>query len=84
MVANLASCQHCGKQVMKGAMRCPSCGKILKTAEEQLASVERYRESQKTSPIGAIVKIIILVVIIGIGYKYQAEIIEFVQGVMGK
>ncbi|MEE9615069.1 MAG: hypothetical protein V3W31_09025 [Thermodesulfobacteriota bacterium] len=85
MSTGMESCPFCGNTIMKGAMRCPGCGKILKTAEEQEASYRRLKESQKKS---SLVTVLTYLAVIGalaaVGVRYQKEILEFIEGVLGK
>jgi len=54
------SCPHCGKTVIRGAMRCLGCGKILKTAEEQAVSIEKLRKSVKKNSWKGMIRVILL------------------------
>lgn len=70
-------CPHCGQTVIKGAMRCLSCGKILKTAEEQAASIERLKKSKKKLPLKSILKFVFfIIVILVLYYVFSEEIAE--------
>ena len=79
-------CPYCGRQVIKGAMKCLGCGKILKTAEEQQASIRKYAESQQDSFFGRAVKIVIFILLLAaIWYaysNYQTEISSFIEGLL--
>lgn len=75
-MSELINCPHCGQEIMKGAMRCPSCSKILKTAEEQLASVERASQKEDQSIVGPIIKWTVIIVIIAAAYRYKDELLE--------
>jgi uncharacterized membrane protein YvbJ len=79
------TCPNCGQKILKGAMRCVGCGKILKTPEEQLASIQKLKESKKRFDIARLLKIIVLLLAIGIIYYYfSAQIIEFINGILRK
>lgn len=66
-------------------MRCIGCGKILKSAEEQLASIEKLKETQKKSYIGSIIKFIFLILAIGVVYYFfSEEIVEFINNFLNK
>ncbi len=79
------NCPHCSQKVLKGAMRCTSCGKILKSPEEQLASIKKYKESKKKFNTGKLIKFIIFLLAAGIIYHYYSEeIIEFISNILGK
>jgi len=80
MAAGFSACPYCGKKVLKGALRCPGCGKILKTSEEQAESIRRFKEAQKRSGRGGfIVFLIIIAVLIAAGFRYKEEIIALVR-----
>ena len=85
MTIQMEACPHCGREIMKHAMRCPGCGKVLKTAKEQDASYRRLKESQKSSGLGKIIKFIVIVgVIAAVAYNFQDEILELVEGFLKK
>lgn len=67
------SCPFCGQNILKGAMRCLSCGKMLKTPEEQKASIEHLKTSQKRFKTANVIRITILLIIIGLVYYFFAE-----------
>lgn len=75
-------CPYCGRQVIKGAMKCLGCGKILKTAEEQQASIQKYTKSQQGSFFGKVVKIVIFILLLAAIWhaynNYQVEILSFI------
>ena len=79
-------CPYCGRQVIKGAMKCLGCGKILKTAEEQQASIQRYTESQQGGFFSRVVKIVIFILVLAAAWyahkKYQTEILSFIKGLL--
>jgi uncharacterized membrane protein YvbJ len=77
MAISYDSCPHCGQTVIKGAMRCLGCGKILKTAEEQAASIERLKKSKKKMQFMSIVKFVLfIIVIIVLYYVFSEEITD--------
>ncbi len=85
MSVNFDTCPSCGQRVLKGAMRCPKCGKILKSPEEQLASIQKLKESKKTFDIGKLLKFIILLLAIGIIYYFFSdEIVELISNILSK
>jgi uncharacterized membrane protein YvbJ len=73
MAISYDSCPHCGKTVIKGAMRCLGCGKILKTAEEQAASIERLKQSKKKMQFMGIVKFVLFIIVILVLYYVFSE-----------
>jgi len=79
MAIRYDNCPHCGQTIIKGAMRCLSCGKILKTAEEQAASIERLKKSKKQMPLKGILKFIFFIIsIIVLYFIFSDEISEFI------
>jgi len=44
--SQLELCMYCGATILRGAMRCVSCGKILKTPEEQSAAIRDIMKRQ--------------------------------------
>ncbi len=79
------TCPHCGQRVLKGAMRCTGCGKILKSPEEQLASIKKFKESKKRFNTGKLLKFIIFLLAAGIIYHYYSEeIIEFIRNIFAQ
>jgi len=71
--ADYDSCPYCGQKVLMGAMRCLKCGKILKTPEEQMSSIQQFKESGKGFKTGRYLKIIFLLFAIGIIYLFFAD-----------
>jgi uncharacterized UPF0160 family protein len=58
---------------MKGAMRCVSCGNMLKTPEEQSESIKKLESFQKRSAIKKFVKFIVFLSAAGLVYYYYDE-----------
>ena len=79
-------CPYCGRQIIKGAMKCPGCGKTLKTAEEQQASIQKYAESQQVGFFGRMVKIVIFILLLAAAWhaysNYRVEILAFINGLL--
>jgi hypothetical protein len=68
-----------------GAMRCVGCGKILKTPEEQAASIQKLKESKKSFNIGRFIRFIILILVIAtIYYFFSEDIIELINNILDK
>lgn len=88
MNANFEACPYCGKKIMKGAMRCMACGKILKTAEEQQASIERYKQAKQTDWFSKFVKFIffifILITAAVVFTRYGDSLTEFIKQFLHK
>ena len=47
MSYKIENCPYCHQKMIKGAMRCVACGKILQTPEEQIATIEKLQSKQK-------------------------------------
>ncbi len=85
MSLDFDTCPHCGQRVLKGALRCKSCGKILKSPEEQLASIKKLKESKKGFNTGKLLKFIIFLLAIGIIYYFFSDqIVELISNILGK
>jgi len=69
---NFVNCPYCQKTVIKGAMRCVACGKILQTPEEQIATIEKLQTKQKFN-IKRLVNCSVMIVILGVLYYYFSE-----------
>ena len=83
--ANYDNCSYCGQRILRGAMRCMKCGRILKTPEEQIASIQKLRESKKSFNTDKLIKFIILLFAIGLVYYFFSEqIIEFLHKAFSK
>ena len=82
------SCPHCGKPIIKGAMRCMGCGKILKTAAEQQRSIDRYKETQETSFFAKLFKFFffaVVILVLAVAYKlFGNEIRHFISAFVKK
>ena len=82
-------CPYCGRRIIKGAMKCMGCGKILKTAAEQQASIDRYTKSQQGGGFfGKMIKVLIFLLVIAAAWyayrNYRVEILSFINGLMKK
>jgi len=78
-------CPFCGQKIIKGAMRCVKCRKILKTPEEQLASIQKVKESKKGFNIAKLMKFIIWLLAFGIIYYFFSDrIVELIRNVLNK
>ena len=85
MAIQYDKCPGCGATVIKGAMRCTSCGANLISAEEKEERIKRYKESQKKSPVGSIIKFVLFLIAAGVvWYFFSDEIIGFVRGLLNR
>ncbi len=76
-------CPYCGQKVLKGAMRCLQCGKIQKTPEEQLASIQMLKESKKSFDTKKLLKFILFIFAVSIIYYFfSEEIIEIIRKIL--
>ncbi len=78
-------CPHCGGKILKGAMKCTGCGLILKTREEQIASIRNYRKSKKRFNVqGFLEKAIIFGALGYLIYHFSDHISEFFRSFLQK
>ena len=78
-------CAYCGNNILRGAMRCVSCGKILKTPEEQSAAIRTIEKSQNSFKFRKILKLIVFLVSSGTVYFfYSEEITAFIAKLLAK
>lgn len=83
MSAEFDKCPHCGQKVVKGAMRCARCGRLLITPEEQLERIERLKKSRKDFRAGGILKLLVfLAALAAAWYFFSDRITEFVRGLL--
>ena len=66
-------CPYCGQQVLKGALRCVQCNKILQTAQEREVLIQKFKESKKSYGIRKLLKFIILLIAFGIIYFFFSD-----------
>ena len=66
------NCPYCSKTVIKGAMRCVACGKILQTPEEQIATIEKLQSKPKFN-IKRFLNCTVMIIIIGVLYYYFSD-----------
>jgi hypothetical protein len=79
------NCPYCGQKVLKGALKCLGCNKILQTPEEREALIEKYKKPQKKSGLVKLLKFIILLLAIGgIVYFFLDDILKIVNAVLKK
>jgi hypothetical protein len=59
--------------VLKGALRCGRCNKILQTAQEREVLIQKFKESKKSFDIKKLIKFIFLLIAFGIIYFFFSE-----------
>jgi len=74
--SHLDLCAYCGGAILRGAMRCVSCGKILKTPEEQSAAIRKMERNQKGMMINKLIKLAVLFIASGVVYYFYAGRIQ--------
>lgn len=73
-------CPKCSKKVLTGAMRCMSCGTVLKSQEEQKAMIQHFMEQKRGFDNRAFLKLILfLSAMCGAYYIYSEEIRGFIK-----
>ncbi len=77
------ACPGCGQKVIKGAMRCAGCGKLLITPEEQLERIRRLKEPQKSFTLGRLLRLVLFLAVAGVAYYlFASRIAGFVHGIL--
>jgi hypothetical protein len=65
-------------------MRCPGCGRLLITPEEQLARIERLKERKRQPRLGALMRLIVFLLLAGAAwYFFSEQIMEMLRKVPG-
>jgi hypothetical protein len=59
--------------VLKGALRCGRCNKILQTPEERKVLIQKFRESKKEFDTGKVIKFVILLIALGIIFFFFSD-----------
>jgi len=75
-ISHLDQCAYCGSNILKGAMRCVSCGKILKTPEEQSAAIRKMVKSQQSMMIKKAMKLAAVFIATGVVYYFYGDRIQ--------
>lgn len=79
----IEDCPYCHRPVIKGAMRCVACGKILQTSEERIDTLEKLQSKQKFN-MKRFLKWTLMIIISGVLYYYYSErIIEIIKDNIG-
>ena len=82
---HLDQCAYCGSNILRGAMRCVSCGKILKTPEEQSAAIRNMVKSQQGMMIKKVMKLAVVFIASGAVYYFYADRIqEFISALLSR
>lgn len=84
MNVDYENCPYCGRKILKGALRCIGCGRILKTPEEQADAIKKLRESRKRSDTVKLLKLLAVLVFLIIIYIFSDRILEFVNKFINK
>ncbi|MCK4739095.1 MAG: hypothetical protein KAT46_04025 [Deltaproteobacteria bacterium] len=72
-------CPYCEKQKKVDAMRCAHCGRILKTTEEQITSLRRFRARERKPENSLLRFIIVLAIAGGIIYYFRENLLPLIQ-----
>jgi hypothetical protein len=72
---NFDICQYCGQQVLRGALRCMRCNKVLQTPQEREVLIQKFKESKKSFDLGNLLKFIILLIAFGVIYFFFPDYI---------
>lgn len=83
--SHLDLCMYCGGTILRGALRCVSCGKILKTPEEQSAAVREIMKNRTALRIRKIMKTVSFLILSGAAYYFFSDAVnEFLSALLGK
>jgi hypothetical protein len=78
-------CAYCGSNILRGAMRCVSCGKILKTPEEQSDAIRQMVKGRNKFTFRKIFKLFLFLTASGAVYYFYADrILEFASTLLGR
>ncbi|RJR20930.1 MAG: hypothetical protein C4581_02735 [Nitrospiraceae bacterium] len=72
------NCPYCGRTVIKGAMRCVACGRILQTPEEQLKMIEKLQTKKKFN-WSRLLNYAVMIGILWAFYYYSGRIIKIIK-----
>jgi hypothetical protein len=65
-------------------MRCPGCGRLLITPEEQLARIERLKERKKQPRLASLLRLALFLLLAGAAwYFFSEQIMEMLRKVPG-
>lgn len=84
MSYQIENCPYCHQKVIKGAMRCVACGKILQTPEERIDTIEKL-QSKKKFNMNRFLQYALMIIISGILYYYYSErLVEIIKNTIGR
>lgn len=73
------ACPYCEQKILKGAMRCPACRRILLTPEDQLDTIEKIMNIEKGFNFGKLIKsILVLLALWAVYYYFYDRILDFI------
>lgn len=72
MTYTIENCPYCDQKVIKGAMRCVSCGKILQTPEERIGTIEKLQSKRKFN-MRRFLHYGFLIILLGVLYYFFSE-----------
>lgn len=83
MAIGIEKCPFCGGNILKGALKCTSCGKLLTTAEQQQEAIEKHKDTNsETNYLGLIIKLAIIIATSTFVYKNYSSILETLKNIM--
>lgn len=78
-------CPDCGGKVPKGAMRCLHCSRLLRTPEERLSYIERFKASGRSPGKWRLLKPLLVLLLLGaVYYLFSEEIDDFIRRVLNE
>ncbi|GBE04567.1 MAG TPA: hypothetical protein ENG95_05420 [Nitrospirae bacterium] len=85
MKVSFDECPYCGQKIMKGALRCPGCRKILTTPEDQAETIKKIMEIKKGFDVKKLIKYSVLFLAALIVYMYFYDHIhDFVSSILSR
>lgn len=79
------NCPYCSQKILKGALKCPGCSRILQTPEEREALFQKYKTPRKKSGIVKLLKLLVLLLAVGgIVYLFLEDILRLVNTFLNK
>ena len=85
LTEKFSACPYCGETIMKGALRCVNCSKLLKTPTEQAESIQQLAAQKKSFNYRGMIKLLFLLAAAGYVYFYYSDrVIQFIRGMLDK